>query len=324
MITNGNKKCTGFWRQVILWPPLLCLLLGLTACGEKLQAADNTAAGESSTTQTESEPPAAKAAEPPTAAEVTTAADTEPPVIKGAKDIEAKPGDSIAYRKDVTVTDNSGETIVLQIDSSAVKTDSIGEYKAVYRAADSAGNTAEETITVRIVSVTTKELNVLADEVLAGIIQPGMSKAEQVAQAIKWIRNSVRYNQTRNRSGDWRNAAYMALQNKAGSCFEYAAALHILLERLEFESLLIERGCLMNSDAFTNYLEAFEETHFWLFVKADGGWYYADPTPSYMRVGLNNYGKLMTQSDVDAWMKAWNIPYYYYYDESAVSFTPVA
>ena len=37
-------------------------------------------------------------------------------------------GDAIAYKKGITVTDNSGAEIPLQIDSSAVRADTPGEY----------------------------------------------------------------------------------------------------------------------------------------------------------------------------------------------------
>ena len=59
-------------------------------------------------------------------------------------------GDPISYRQGVTVTDNSGETPRLTIDSSQVDLSTPGAYSVSYTAVDSSGNKTTLTITVTV------------------------------------------------------------------------------------------------------------------------------------------------------------------------------
>lgn len=80
-----------------------------------------------------------------------SSSDQEPPIITGAKDLEVSVGSSISYRHGVTVTDNSGITPRLTIDSRQVDLSTPGEYPVTYTAVDECGNEATVTITVTVV-----------------------------------------------------------------------------------------------------------------------------------------------------------------------------
>ncbi|HCM13019.1 MAG TPA: polysaccharide deacetylase, partial [Lachnospiraceae bacterium] len=68
--------------------------------------------------------------------------DTEAPKILGVRDKTAYIGDSLSYRKGITVTDNKDKKVELQIDSSNVNLKKEGTYSVIYTAVDSSGNKA--------------------------------------------------------------------------------------------------------------------------------------------------------------------------------------
>ena len=77
--------------------------------------------------------------------------DMTPPKILGIHDFSVFEGEDVPYRQGVSVTDDSGENIVLEVDSSAVRLDTPGIYIVRYSAADSAGNKATDLATVTVV-----------------------------------------------------------------------------------------------------------------------------------------------------------------------------
>ena len=71
-------------------------------------------------------------------------------MILGARDLEVEAGGTIFYRRGVTVTDNSGLTPELTIDSSRVNLAVPGVCPVTYTARDSSGNESSVTITVTV------------------------------------------------------------------------------------------------------------------------------------------------------------------------------
>lgn len=69
-------------------------------------------------------------------AKLTVVSDSEPPVIEGVKDITAYIGETVSYKKDVTVTDNMDQNPTLDIDNSKVNLNKAGTYEVVYTATD--------------------------------------------------------------------------------------------------------------------------------------------------------------------------------------------
>ena len=197
--------------------------------------------------------------------------DTEPPEIIGVEDQTVYVDEAISYRRDVIVMDNKDENIDLEIDSSGVNIKKAGSYEVIYSATDSAGNTATEIaiINVRekpIGHVTEEELNILVDEVLAGILEEDMTEMEELWAIYRWIRTHITYSGYSDKA-NWTKEAARGIQRGTGDCFTYYATSKALLTRAGFESMMILR------DTDSSF-------HAWSLVKFEDNWYHFDPTPS--------------------------------------------
>lgn len=64
--------------------------------------------------------------------QLTILKDETPPTITGVKDLKVYVGDSISYKKNVTVTDNVDEDVKLKVDTSQVNIKKAGTYKVTY------------------------------------------------------------------------------------------------------------------------------------------------------------------------------------------------
>jgi hypothetical protein len=216
-------------------------------------------------------------------AALTIKADTEPPVIEGTRNQTIYIGDAVAYKKDVTVTDNRDKDIKLEVDSSAVNLKNEGSYDVVYSATDAAGNTTTKTVTFKVqekpkVVVDKNDLNSLADKVLAGIITNGMSQKEKAKAIFKWTKTHISYIDHSDKS-DWEKAALQGFNKGIGDCFNYFATAQALLNRAGIKN----QGIIKSNGH-----------HFWSLVYIDNGWYHFDTTP---RKGDNNFYSLFMLTD---------------------------
>ena len=235
-------------------------------------------------------------------------ADTSPPVITGARDLTVYLGESVAYRKNVTVSDDSGEA-TLTVDSSRVDTSKEGIYAVVYTATDPSGNSSSVTIMVRVIKpgVSLDELNAALDGVIAKIITPGMNKEAKARAVYEYVRNHIAYVSTSDKS-DWRAEAYRALfVTGNGDCFSYFAAAKAFFERLGIDNLDIQRspGLL-------------DETHYWNLINISDNpdmpsWYHFDSC-RLRNDEYNHSGCLLTEVQI----KAYSIvrPHFYAYDST--------
>lgn len=235
--------------------------------------------------------------------------DTEPPVIEGVKNIRIYLGDNIAYRKDITVTDNHDETIDFEVDSSDVDLKKIGTYTVVYTAVDRAGNETSETASVIIEqkplgNITQEMVDKKADAVLAKIITDDMSKLEKLRAAYNWTNKNVKYVGYSDKSS-WLKGAYQGFAYGTGDCFNYYAVSRALISRLGYEFIPIKRV-----PAPTR--------HYWLLVEYEGQWYHFDPTVRSR--GYEFSGFMRTQPDVEAYTEllANRVPSFYVYDPTGL------
>lgn len=197
--------------------------------------------------------------------------DTEPPEIIGVEDQTVYVDEAISYRRDVIVMDNKDENIDLEIDSSGVNLKKAGSYEVIYSATDSAGNTAIEIAIIDVREkptghVTEEELNILVDEVLAGILKEDMTEMEELWAIYRWIRTHITYSGYSDKA-NWTKEAARGIQKGTGDCFTYYATSKALLTRAGFENMMI----LRDSDS---------SFHAWSLVKFEDNWYHFDPTPS--------------------------------------------
>ncbi|MCD7809031.1 MAG: DUF5011 domain-containing protein [Erysipelotrichaceae bacterium] len=222
---------------------------------------------------------------------LTILVDEEAPVISGTANKKVVVGDTVSYKKDVTVTDNADDDIELKIDTSNVNLDEAGTYEVTYSATDSAGNTATETIKVYVVNdesdITEYEVYEKAQEVLDTIIDDSMSKREICVAIYNWVHNHMSYINSSDKSS-WTKAAMYAFNNKKGDCYNYFAITKALLTQAGIENI---------------DLSATKHTHYWNFVKVEEGWYHLDTTPR------TDHPYLCLRTD--AWMDAYSAKHSY-------------
>lgn len=193
--------------------------------------------------------------------------DLEPPVIEGAADIYFTIGETVSYRSGVTVTDNSGETPELQIDTSAVRLDEEGVYPVVYSAKDSSGNETAVTVNIFVSpqSYSIEEVYEYADKVLAKIFTEDMTPYDKLWQIYSYVKGHVAYINHSDK-GSWVQAAYEGLVKKKGDCYVFASTTKVLLDRAGITNMDIAK-----IPARTQ--------HYWNLVDIGDGWYHLDTTP---------------------------------------------
>lgn len=193
--------------------------------------------------------------------------DTEPPVITGARDITYVMGTSISYKKNITVSDNSGAELQLNVDNSQVNLEEEGVYPVTYSAVDYAGNTATITVNITVMPMVydVNEVYGYADAVLASIFTEGMSQYEKLQAIYNYVKSNVGYI-SHSDKGDWVKAAYEGLVKKQGDCFVFASTTKVLLDRAGITNMDIEKI-------------PSKSMHYWNLVDIGEGWHHLDTTP---------------------------------------------
>ncbi len=305
--------CVGFQSVLCI---LLCavMLLSMVACG---QPAEPTAGVESSgvpespvvsetpvVSEPVEEPTPSVEPEPSPSVEPTPEppADTEAPVISGAKDLEVVQGGSVSYREGVTVTDNVDEVVQLQIDAGQVNLAEPGQYTVVYSATDSSGNRAEVTIQVTVTKaeepvetkpaepqmpdvVTREMVDELCDQILAKITKENMTLRQKAYKIYKYVFKNIKYTGSSDKS-DWLRGAYYGFIYGRGDCFNYFACSKALLERLGIPTVDLQRV-------------GGTTRHYWLLVNLGEGWYHFDAC--WHPAGYHIESFMLTEAEVRAY-----------------------
>lgn len=227
-------------------------------------------------------------------AKLTVVVDTQAPVITGAKNITVYLGGTVAYRADITVTDDLDAAPTLDVDNSGVDLNKVGKYTATYIAKDASGNETKKQITVDVREKTVNAVdldtvNQLADQLISQIIKPDMTQKQQVRAIYNWARSHCSYDNHSDKS-DYLQGAYQMLTKKAGDCFNYYAVTKLLFDRLGIPNLDVRKVKNNPSDS----------DHYWSLVSVDDGktWYHFDSTP---RVGDGDNFCLVTDAFLDAY-----------------------
>lgn len=192
-----------------------------------------------------------------------------PPTIEGVETIHTMIGNSISYRKNIVISDNTGCDVSLEIDSSNVDTSIPGSYTVYYTATDTSGNvtTIESLVVVEPgVTPTEESLTPYLDEIIANVTTPEMSKYDKAYALWNWCRHNIRYSYS---SGDrttiW-HGVYEGVYKHYGDCYAYYATYSALLTRCDIENLCVARV----SDT---------SNHWWNLVNVGSGWYHCDSSP---------------------------------------------
>ena len=194
--------------------------------------------------------------------------DVTPPEIAGVEPLTVSQGDTISYKKNVTVTDDKDDNPKLEIDTSSVNPDKRGTYKVTYTATDAAGNVTEKTTTIKIVSAkiseaTEETVNAKADEILSEIITEGMTQKQQAKAVFDWVVKNITYSETAG-IDDLLSAAYKGMFYRIGDCTVKQKTAEVMLNRLGIKNMEIEK---------------IRDTrgHYWLLIDIGEGWYHYDP-----------------------------------------------
>lgn len=225
-------------------------------------------------------------------ATLTLFSDTEPPVISGVQDITVYLGDSISYKEGITVTDNSGEDIALQVDNSGVNLNEAGSYPIVYSATDSAGNTAtaQATLTLEEKPEGYVEPDVvleMANRILDEILTDDMSEGEILRAIWQWSRYQIAYTQSDYKES-WTGGAYIGFTQRAGDCYIFFSTTKALLTAAGFENIDVVKQDTTRSH------------HYWNLVKTEQGWYHLDTT----NFASGALFCLVTDAELDAYSDA--------------------
>lgn len=230
--------------------------------------------------------------------------DTEPPKFEELKAISVQIGNSVSYRKGVTVTDNRDEKVEYTFDSSSVDLQKEGEYKVVYIATDSAGNTAtaERTVKVKAKPVIDEAyVKNLAKEVTDTIITQNMTAHQKIDAIFSWVRKNMVY--VSSPETELVDAAYVGFKKRQGDCYNYYSVTKLLLDQCGIQNMKVDRYGGSTS-------------HYWHLVNIGTGWYHYDTTPQSLEDPYRCFMK--TNEQVWAYAKSRHDGRsdYYNFDES--------
>lgn len=224
--------------------------------------------------------------------------DTTAPVIGGAEDITVYVGESVAYRKNITVTDNAGEDgVTLTVDSKQVNTAAEGAYTVIYTATDKAGNSASVTASVYVKAQNANESLLFdgVERICSEILRQGMSREDQLRAVYQYVQTNISYVNHSDKT-DWIGEAYNGLLvTGAGDCFTYFAAAKAFLTYLDIPFIELQRAPGLT-----------DETHYWMLVDISETpgihtWYHYDATR--LRAEFNHSGCLLTDKQAQAYNK---------------------
>ncbi len=226
----------------------------------------------------------------------TTPRDTTAPQILGVRDLNVFAGEAVAYRQDITVTDDSGEPVSLEVDNSSVNLAVPGIYLLRYSASDAAGNVATAVATVTVYEkpenyVEPDVIEAAVQEVLDTILTDGMTTREQVEAIYNWAHKEFTYGGHSDRVS-YQQTGYYMLTQRTGDCYGYFAASKLLFEALDIPNIDVQK--VRNSPG--------DSDHFWSLVSVDGGesYYHFDCTP---RVDQVESFCLITDAALDSYSR---------------------
>lgn len=231
--------------------------------------------------------------------------DTQAPEFQGVKDKTVTIGETISYKKGVTVTDNEDKELGFSVDSSKVNLKKEGSYPVVYTAKDSAGNLTTKTIYVIVKKFNASEdsVNELCDEILGEITKSSMTNREIAYAVYQWIKQHIGYSGDSDKS-DWMAEAYRGMTNRSGDCFTYFAVAQALLTRAGIDNMEVTRV-------------GGRTRHYWNLVNCGDGWYHFDSCPNKD----HRESFLLTDKEVEEYTRLRGNNYYNF-DKSLYPATP--
>lgn len=192
--------------------------------------------------------------------------DTEPPELYGVINRSCYVGEPVAYFAEVFAEDAIDGEIKVEVDTSKVDINRAGTYEVTYSATDRSGNRTEASCRFTFVkaTVTDEEVEKIAAEVLATLVNDSMTKVEKVEAAFNYVRFHVHYVNSSDKN-DWRKEAIRGFRTGKGDCFTFYSTLRALLDQLDVDYMSVTR-------------KGGRTRHFWVIVNLGTGWYHLDAT----------------------------------------------
>lgn len=195
--------------------------------------------------------------------------DTTAPVIEGVGDLTVIAGESISYKRGVSVTDDYDGEPTLIIDNSGVDIYHPGKYTVIYKAVDDSGNESmiEATVTVKMPAeeeISEELIYAWADERLAIITTEDMTLYEKAYAIFRWVHDCIGYYDDAPKE-NWIQGAYYGLIKRSGDCYTYAMTAKVLLTRAGIPNMDIEKIPT-------------HSRHYWNLIDLGDGWYHFDAT----------------------------------------------
>lgn len=236
---------------------------------------------------------------------LTVEKDTQAPEFAGTIDKTVSIGESISYKKGVSVTDNKDKELSFTVDSSKVNLKKEGTYPVTYTAKDSSGNQTTKTIQVEVKKFTVSEdsVNELCDDILNEVTKSTMTNRETAYAIYRWIKQHISYSGDSDKS-DCLAEAYRGMTNRSGDCFTYFAVAQALLTRAGIDNMEVTRV-------------GGRTRHYWNLVNCGDGWYHFDSCPN--KDHMESF--LLTDKEVEEYTKKRGNNYYNF-DKSLYPATP--
>lgn len=194
--------------------------------------------------------------------------DTTAPEILGVSEFVVKVGETLSYKRGVTVQDDSGVQVKLEIDNSQVDLSKLGTYIVIYSATDLSGNTTVLEVPVTVIEsdpIDPETVYALADALIENLLTEDMTLQDKVYTLWNWCRTKIRYSYSAGARTVY-EAAYEGLHDRRGDCYIYYASMEVFLDRLGVENMKVARvGGVSN--------------HWWNLVNLGDGWYHLDASP---------------------------------------------
>jgi len=195
----------------------------------------------------------------------------EPPVFEGLGTVNTMVGNPIVFMAGVKAFDSFGRDLEeelgkeIEIINNNVNIYEEGEYTVTYRIEDLTGLYTEETITAFVLSIDPEYVNQRVDEALSEILIDGMTQVEQVRAIHGWVRRSISDSGTRGEPPTLYEAAYRALRDRRGNCYNFFAISSVMLTRAGIPNQQIDR------------VPGYQYNHRWNLINPDGlGWHHFD------------------------------------------------
>ena len=197
------------------------------------------------------------------------------PEIHGAADWEVYVGDTIAYKANITVSDDQTQYPTLTVDNSKVDTGKAGTYPVTYTATDAAGNSTSVTVYLTLVDkpagyVEPEVVYEFAQDVLDEITDSSMSKVEVAAAIYNWVRTHIGWYDHSDKENGWAAGAYDGFTKRMGDCFTYYATAKALFDVAGIPNIGVTKVITADTS---------RSSHYWSLINLGDGWYHVDITP---------------------------------------------